>query len=60
MTRATSLQPTATPQKEHEKSQHKIKKRSTTKEGIKTVQRETKVETSTALRNTLSFPPTRS
>jgi hypothetical protein len=34
--RATSLQPTATPQKQHEKSQQKIEERTTIKEGIKT------------------------
>jgi hypothetical protein len=33
--RATSLQPTATPQKEHEKAQQKIDKKATLKEGIK-------------------------
>jgi hypothetical protein len=37
-TRATSLQPTATPQKQHEKSQRKKAKRTTIKEGIKTFQ----------------------
>jgi hypothetical protein len=30
-------QPTATPQKEHEQSQHKIKKQSTITEGVKTL-----------------------
>jgi hypothetical protein len=33
--RATSLQPTATPQKQHEKSQQKIEKRATIQEGVK-------------------------
>jgi hypothetical protein len=33
--RATSLQPTATPQKQHEKSQQKIEKRATIKEVVK-------------------------